>query len=585
MRMSADLERMGDLARHVAKVARLRYPESAVPADIRATILQMGQVAERIVAKCGSGHRRQGRRGRQDPRARRRRDGRAAPHAVQPPHRRHVEARHRGRRRHDPGRPLLRAVRRPRGLGRAPRRLPGHRRVGCRRGPRGAGGPQPPVPQARSTAPSHEPGARCAVGERHTGPRLFRSVRPKKARRLSTCGTSDPRLCRCTGSSAASGGGWRMDAGAEEEFRRFVQARWHALVRTAYLLTGDRGRAEDLVQQTLVKVHRRWTHIASARVALRLHPGSARQRVRVVVAAPPGGRVPRRRAGRTQTGPPATRMPRTTPVTSWPAPCWRCPRGCGRSWCCATSTTCPRPTPPHALGHVGRVGQEPGLPWAGAAPHGPRRHEPGQRDAPEGSLCMSASRPSCARPWPPAPTTGWRRSSRPLRAGQRRGRREPAPSAEPRPCRRRRGLGRCGHRHPAGGQPRRPDAAARPRAHRGQVIAARRTDPALVALDADLADPWWARRGHVPSSEPSTDAVAPGGHALYAQDLTRNRVVVFWAPSADPAMAHGVLRVASGPRGATADGLAFQHEQPVGASTRPPWCSAKGPTGAAGWSS
>ena len=54
MRMSADLERMGDLARHVAKIARLRYPESAVPADIRSTILQMGQVAERIVAKAGS---------------------------------------------------------------------------------------------------------------------------------------------------------------------------------------------------------------------------------------------------------------------------------------------------------------------------------------------------------------------------------------------------------------------------------------------------------------------------------------------------------------------------------------------------
>ena len=55
-----------------------------------------------------------------------------------------------------------------------------------------------------------------------------------------------------------------MDAGAEEEFRLFVQARWPALVRTAYLLTGDRGRAEDLVQQVLVKVHRRWTHIAHA---------------------------------------------------------------------------------------------------------------------------------------------------------------------------------------------------------------------------------------------------------------------------------------------------------------------------------
>jgi phosphate transport system protein len=54
MRMSADLERMGDLARHVAKVARRRYPESAVPATLRATVLEMGQVAERIVAKAGS---------------------------------------------------------------------------------------------------------------------------------------------------------------------------------------------------------------------------------------------------------------------------------------------------------------------------------------------------------------------------------------------------------------------------------------------------------------------------------------------------------------------------------------------------
>ncbi|MGE9808640.1 phosphate signaling complex protein PhoU [Janibacter sp. G1551] len=53
MRMSSDLERMGDLARHVAKVARLRFPEHAVPDDISATILQMGQVAERIVAKAG----------------------------------------------------------------------------------------------------------------------------------------------------------------------------------------------------------------------------------------------------------------------------------------------------------------------------------------------------------------------------------------------------------------------------------------------------------------------------------------------------------------------------------------------------
>jgi len=54
LRMSADLERMGDLARHVAKVARLRYPQSAVPAELRSTVLEMGQVAERIVQKAGS---------------------------------------------------------------------------------------------------------------------------------------------------------------------------------------------------------------------------------------------------------------------------------------------------------------------------------------------------------------------------------------------------------------------------------------------------------------------------------------------------------------------------------------------------
>ena len=54
LRMSADLERMGDLARHIAKVARLRYPSSAVPAELRSTMLEMGQVAQRIVAKAGS---------------------------------------------------------------------------------------------------------------------------------------------------------------------------------------------------------------------------------------------------------------------------------------------------------------------------------------------------------------------------------------------------------------------------------------------------------------------------------------------------------------------------------------------------
>ena len=54
LRMVADLERMGDLALHVAKVARRRYPASAVPPELRATLLEMGQTAGRIVAKAGS---------------------------------------------------------------------------------------------------------------------------------------------------------------------------------------------------------------------------------------------------------------------------------------------------------------------------------------------------------------------------------------------------------------------------------------------------------------------------------------------------------------------------------------------------
>jgi phosphate transport system protein len=54
LRMAATVERMGDLAVHVAKVARLRYPESAVPAELRGTILEMGHIAERLVQKAGS---------------------------------------------------------------------------------------------------------------------------------------------------------------------------------------------------------------------------------------------------------------------------------------------------------------------------------------------------------------------------------------------------------------------------------------------------------------------------------------------------------------------------------------------------
>ncbi|HVF03255.1 MAG TPA: phosphate signaling complex protein PhoU, partial [Frankiaceae bacterium] len=51
LRMVADIERAGDMALHVAKVARRRYPASSIPAELRSTILDMGHTAQRLMAK------------------------------------------------------------------------------------------------------------------------------------------------------------------------------------------------------------------------------------------------------------------------------------------------------------------------------------------------------------------------------------------------------------------------------------------------------------------------------------------------------------------------------------------------------
>jgi phosphate transport system protein len=49
LRMVSDLERMGDLSVHVAKVARLRLPDIAVPAELVPTFGRMAAVAEHMV--------------------------------------------------------------------------------------------------------------------------------------------------------------------------------------------------------------------------------------------------------------------------------------------------------------------------------------------------------------------------------------------------------------------------------------------------------------------------------------------------------------------------------------------------------
>ena len=49
IRMATSLERMGDLAVHIAKQVRLRYPSPSIPAELRDTFGKMGQAASKIV--------------------------------------------------------------------------------------------------------------------------------------------------------------------------------------------------------------------------------------------------------------------------------------------------------------------------------------------------------------------------------------------------------------------------------------------------------------------------------------------------------------------------------------------------------
>lgn len=56
-----------------------------------------------------------------------------------------------------------------------------------------------------------------------------------------------------------------MDAGGQEEFRSYVAMRSTALMRTAYLLTGQRADAEDLLQTSLAKTYLAYDRIRDKR--------------------------------------------------------------------------------------------------------------------------------------------------------------------------------------------------------------------------------------------------------------------------------------------------------------------------------
>lgn len=77
-----------------------------------------------------------------------------------------------------------------------------------------------------------------------------------------------------------------MDRSTDVAFRAFVDARWPALVRFAWSLTGDRGHAEDVVQAVLVRTWRHWG---------RLRPEGAEAYVRAGIVNETVSRARRRR--------------------------------------------------------------------------------------------------------------------------------------------------------------------------------------------------------------------------------------------------------------------------------------------------
>lgn len=57
------------------------------------------------------------------------------------------------------------------------------------------------------------------------------------------------------------------------DFNDYVAARGQALLRFAYVLSGDMHLAEDLVQTALIKAHRGWRRVSVAITPKRMYAG------------------------------------------------------------------------------------------------------------------------------------------------------------------------------------------------------------------------------------------------------------------------------------------------------------------------
>ena len=74
-------------------------------------------------------------------------------------------------------------------------------------------------------------------------------------------------------------------------FEQFVAGTSESFLRTAFLVTGDLGLAEDLVQETFCQVARRWPRVAAME-----HPQAYARRILVNLAIDGAGRRSRHRA-------------------------------------------------------------------------------------------------------------------------------------------------------------------------------------------------------------------------------------------------------------------------------------------------
>lgn len=126
-------------------------------------------------------------------------------------------------------------------------------------------------------------------------------------------------------------------------FRQFVTARWPALVQSAYLITVDRGIAEDCVQEALTRVHRRWH---------RLGDGNPEPYVRkAVVNAALSWRRKRRiarclwRRRRFRWRPSRCGRACSKWTRNWSSPSDPYPRKCAPPWCCGIWKIVPRLRP------------------------------------------------------------------------------------------------------------------------------------------------------------------------------------------------------------------------------------------------